>query len=426
MPEEELAKASAATTLRLPPTFVADHCVRTLAAQGAMTLGELTRHWRVSGDVATGILDAVRNAGLIESENVRTNIETGQRWRLSAAGHARVETARARTWYAGPLPVSAQEYASSFAEGNRVALNPDLLRAALAPFDLEDETIADIGQAIASGASLLLGGCADDEQPAIANALASAFAGAIKLPHAIFAAGAVIRMADPRIHRAVESAQSSGEGALRSRESFAPWMQIQPPAVTLTGGLIPADVVPPFDADARFYIAPAPMTASGGILTICNGANSDPQALEHLSRYWLVPSAGGVGMLLLRTGERVEVPWGAAVVIFASPEELPISFAAAVAYHVDAAPLEAAALRRFLAGRLPANAAFTSAAVDGIARLLERVDLARRQPAAAVARYLRDRSVYEDVAFTLSDDALNGALRFAAVRLAPAPAERAA
>jgi hypothetical protein len=34
--------------------------------------------------------------------------------------------------------------------------------------------------------------------------------------------------------------------------------------------------------------------------------------------------------------------------------------------------------------------------------------------------------VYEDVAFTLSDDALNGALRFAAVRLAPAPAERAA
>ena len=70
--------------LHLPPTFVADHCIRTLASQGAMTLVELAKHWRVPGEVAAQALEPPKAAGLIETETNRSSIEALQKWRLSA------------------------------------------------------------------------------------------------------------------------------------------------------------------------------------------------------------------------------------------------------------------------------------------------------------------------------------------------------
>jgi hypothetical protein len=204
-------------------------------------------------------------------------------------------------------------------------------------------------------------------------------------------------------------------------------MQIRPPAVILTGGLLASDVLPPFDDDARFYVAPPPLGAIGGMLAVCNAGNSAPEALERLARLWLVPGTGGQGMLLLRTGERVEVPWGAAVVVFATASEVPAQLAAAVPYQVDASRLGERALRRFLARRLPTDSVFTPAAIDSVARMLEGVDLQRRQSAAAIARYLRDRSAYQGPGFSLTGETMSNALQFAAARHAPRePAKRAA
>jgi hypothetical protein len=427
-PDEEKQPGTLAD-LHLPPTFVADHCIRTLASQGAMTLVELAKHWRVPGEVAAQAIEPPKAAGLIETETNRSNLETLQKWRLSAAGQARVETARARTWYAGPLPVSLAEYErrAGVQEASVEVRGP--LHGALAPFFLSEAHADQIAQAIASGASLALGGIAADEQRAIASALHGALEGEIMVPQAIFAAGAVMRVFDPRVHRAASSGtETTGDESeiLRTREAATQWASVARPLVAISGGLLPTDVVPPFDEDARFYLAPAPLVAAGGLLALCDAASSDPAALDSLARNWIVPARRGCAVLLLRTGERIEIPWRAALLVFAGIDELPAQTAVAVQYAVEASSIRGAALRGFLAARLGAGGAFAGEAVETIAELIERTDMATRTAAAAVAQYLRDCLAYRGPEFVLSEQTLSAALQNAAGRRRRPPLREAA
>lgn len=420
-PDEATKPPTTLADLRLPPTFVADHCIRTLASQGAMTLVELAKHWRVPGEVALQAIEPTKLAGLIETETNRSNLESLQKWRLSASGQARVETARARTWYAGPLPVSLSQYERR-ASAPRPATDARAnLRRALAGFFVSEAQAEQIAQAVASGASIAFGGCAADEQYALAAALHRCLDGTTAVPQAIFAAGAVMRLFDPRVHRTTKAAgdvEGDESEILRGRDAAAQWTQAARPLVAVSGGVLPTDVIPPFDEDARFYLAPAPLVAAGGLLAICDAGSSDPGALEALARYWMVPARRGGAVLLLRTGERIEIPWTASLVVFASSDELPALTAGAVQYAVDASAISGAQLRGFLSARLNA-AALNADAIETIASLLERTDLATRSSGAAVASYLVDCRAYLGRDFVLSDQTLSAALQQAARRPRP-------
>ncbi len=415
--------------LHLPPTFVADHCIRTLASQGAMTLVELAKHWRIPSEVAAQALEPPKAAGLIETETNRSSLETLQKWRLSTAGQARVETARARTWYAGPLPVSLADYERRAGLATTAASIRGPLRQALAPFFLSEPHADEIAQAIASGASVALGGIAPDEQYKLASSLHGALPGQVTVPQAIFAAGAVMRVFDARVHRTSEPREpapgSEESDLLRSRESVTQWTTVPRPLVAISGGVALTDVVPAFDEDARFYLAPAPFVAAGGLLALCDAASSDAAALDSLARNWIVPARRGGAVLLLRTGERIEIPWQAALLIFADIDDLPARTAGAVQYAIDASPIRNAALRGFLAARLTDDA-FDDEGIETIAELIERTDMATRTAAASVAQYLRDSLAYRGAEFALSEQTLSAALRYAATRPRSAPLRHAA
>lgn len=246
--ESALTPPTTLAELRLPPTFVADHCIRTLSFQGAMSILEMAKHWRVTSDIVAEVIEPLKAAGSIETDSHRSNLEVMQRWRLSATGQAYVATARARTWYAGPLPVSLQEFDRRTRAWTPEQARRSSIRDALATFLLDDAVADQIGQAAATGSSMALGGMAHDEQRALAGALTAAITGEISVPQAIFAAGAVIRMFDPRVHRpaALPAAEPTNEDSdlLRSRESPSQWSQVARPLVALTGGVMPSDITP--------------------------------------------------------------------------------------------------------------------------------------------------------------------------------------
>ena len=393
-----------------------------------MTLGELATHWRVPGEVAQQAIEPQKAAGLIETETNRSNLETLQKWRLSASGHARVETARARTWYAGPLPVSLADYEQTARAEPRTSNKRARLRASLDPYFFEDSLADEVAQSVAAGASLALGGVAPDEQHALAAALHAALEGSVSVPVAIFAAGAVMRVLDPRVHHANAVRTRSPLGMedsdlLRTRETATQWADVSPPLVTIAGGVLPTDVIPAFDADARFYLAPAPLVAAGGLLAVCDAASSDPAALDGLARNWMVPARRGEAVLLLRTGERIEVPWRASLIIFAHADDLPPRAASAVQYALDASGIGGAALRGFLAARL---GHLRSDAIETVAELIERTDMGTRTAAAAVAQYLNDAQLYRGAEFSLSEQTLSAALQFAATRVPRQSLRRAA
>src|ERR1700674_5453842 len=105
------AEPATVTDLHLPPTFVADHALRALAYQGAITPAELARRWRFAEAIAIEVVASLKSGGLIELDSGQSTFERTGRVRLTAPGHDRVAAARGRTWYAGAMPVSLSDFA---------------------------------------------------------------------------------------------------------------------------------------------------------------------------------------------------------------------------------------------------------------------------------------------------------------------------
>lgn len=397
--------------LHLPPTFLSEHGLRALFYRGALSPVDLAAHWRVPQEVGVEIVESMKGAGLVEPDAGQGTFERHARVRLSAAGRAQLADARQRTWYSGALPVSLRDFAAVAATGVPAITTEDAVRGQLAPFFLESEAIDSLGQLLCGADCFALTGAAPDEQPALAYALGQALIGEVELPYAIFAAGAVIRIFDPAHHQVPrDAASAAGElDILRSHEAAtSQWMRVRPPIVALSGGVLPSDVAPPFDDDARFYLAPPPLIAFGGLLAVFE-ADAAPAELADLARHWLLPGKHGAGIVLLRSGERIELPWRASTVLFAADQRGIAAAAAATAAVVDISELSPAALTGYLTRRLRGDA---GAIAEPLAIGLEAEGLAARGPAARAARYVADAAAYTKG--RLGDDAVRRAVAYAA------------
>ena len=396
--------------LRLPPSFVTEHLIRSLSYQGAMSVVDLARHLHVHPDIVAQVAEPLKAAGLLESESSRTNFEALNKIRLSSAGQARVAAARNRTWYAGPLPVSLEELEARIGQigftVERVALEHNL-----APFFFDAHVLAEIGQAVSAASSVCMVGLACDEQQAFIAAVKGALSGVASVPYAVFAAGNVIRTLDPRVHVAPSE---PGDDVRRERGSRTRWASVGRPAVTVSGGVLRTDIQPAYDEEARFYLAPAPFSAFGGVLGFCDAHQSDREVLRDLARLWLAPGRYGTGVLLLRSGERIEVPWRAATFVMSETEDVVAALNASVGYVIDARAIAGRPLQAFLTQRLPNGGAFPEVATSRLAGLLAGADLATRTAAAQAARYLRDLRTYTGDSFAVSDEALRAAVQHAA------------
>jgi DNA-binding MarR family transcriptional regulator len=401
--------------LHLPPTFVADHAVRALAYEGTMTLADIARRWHVDHAIAVEVVESLKSAGLVELDAVQTTFERNARIRLTASGNVRVAAARSRTWYAGAVPVSLTEFEQRIDLGAEACAVPrsdeTLTQLGVAP-----HLAAEIGQAVQAGATLALQGASFDEQAQIACTLGQALGGAVSLPFALYAAGSIIRVLHPPFHSIGESRpeDAPGRDILRSHDSQTRWATVSRPVVTLAGGIQTTDVLPAYDDEARFYLAPTPLVACHGLLAVMD-SDANPAGLSELARLWLIPGRYRVGVLVLRSGERIEVPWRAATLLFgpAAPV-LPSALKAAVSYGVDIAQLHGEMLAAFLTIRLEDAAVFPAHAIATIVGLMERRGLTTRTAGAIVARYLRDRAAYQGPSFSLDESILERALDVAA------------
>jgi hypothetical protein len=337
-----------------------------------------------------------------------------------------VASARQRTWYAGALPVSLAEFtARSTGATAQPMASAETFRAALGDVDIAQEAADAIGPAIAAATAVCIEGVAPDEHQAVAEALGRGLVGTTVLPYALFAAGAVIRCFDPTLHHLVDdpSRDDGGLDILRSSRDATQWTTVIRPSVILTGGILASDVVPAYDEDARFYVQPAPLAAAGGLLSVTDAA-TNPRALIDLARLWLIPGRHHTGIILLRSGERIEVPWRTGTALIGvAPDRLPEPARGAVTCWIDVGALSDEALPRFLGRRLD-DAAFPGHVPGELASRIASAGLGRRSAAAAACSYLRDRAAYEGAAFSLTDQVLSAAIAFARTNASGAPTAR--
>ena len=422
---KDSATATTVADLHLPPSFVADHCIRTLSYQGAMTVADIAKHWRIHDAVVFEVLESLRAAGLVQVDSTQSSYERLSRMRLTDTGQARVALARQRTWYAGVLPVSVADFNRRMGEASTPRVSAQRLRAALSTISVDTPAADELGQAVGAGATIAISGVAADEQPVIAKAIASALEDPIALPYALFAAGSVIRVYDPRVHRTREERDGADSeiDVLRSHTTESQWLTTPRPLVMLAGGLLQSDVVPAYDEEARFYVAPPPLAASGGVFAVLDTSTAS-QGFADFASLWLTPGRCGAGIVLLRSGERVEaaVVSGDGAVLRRTPRATRDALSALAPYRVDVSALDGDSLTGYVTHRFRQRG-LDEAQAPALASLLLACQTSSRVSVTHAADYIAHRAGYEGAEFVLTTGVLQAAVEFAA-RQEP-PQERA-
>lgn len=434
----ERIEAEIAQTPREPRTieetglsrgFLVKLLVKAAYVSGVQTTTEAAAATRLFFLIVSDVVAECVRLGLFESLSADGAALEGvgqiaeRRFQLTDRGRAFAIASLAENGYVGPAPVPIDAYVEQVQRQpiamERVGLGR--LRAALAHFSLAPGLFDTVGPAVNSGRSLLLYGPAGNGKTGIAQALASVFAGAVFVPHAVEVDGQVIRVFDPIVHTPLPE-----EPAARTRASLGKigldrrWVPCRRPMV-MTGGELTLDMLDlRYDAHSKFYECPVQMKAMGGLLVIDDFGRQAVRPADLLNR-WIVPLDYRRDFLKLHTGKSFPVPFDSLLVFSTNlnPSELMDgAFLRRLPYKVLMPGPDAAQFRDALAGQMARHGLPTDDAAVG--KVLDAIRSTGVEPAFYQTRFVCERIVdicrFNGLEPRVTDDGLARAVENLVVR----------
>ena len=238
----------------------------------------------------------------------QSDLYTGNyRYRLSDRGHVRVAEALDRTRYAGPAPVTAEQYSEVIrrTQAKKQEHGRGRIKNVLHEMVLSPETADSAARALFSGKAGVLYGPSGNGKTMILERFARDLDGFVLVPYAIYAYGQVIRVLDQSIHEPVEEFEDATKDDTRFDRR---WVMVKRPAVILGAEMGRESLDLAYDPQSRFYQAPPHIKAQGGVLVIDDIGRQKIEARDLFTR-WLIPLDRGWDTLSLVTGEKVTVPF---------------------------------------------------------------------------------------------------------------------
>jgi hypothetical protein len=245
--------------------------------------------------------------------------DAGRRWVLDALNQSR---------YAGPAPVTIEEFTAqvNLQKTTNELVTFDRIRNALGYLTFEDSIIEQSGPALNSGRAILLYGSPGNGKTSVAISFANVFTDVIYMPYAVIVEGQIMRVYDPSIHVPLSSTSSSEEdnfSFMRSEEYDARWVPCRRPFV-LTGGELTLEMLDlRFDPTVNYYEAPLHVKALGGCFVIDDFGRQMVPAKTLLNR-WIVPLENRFDYLKLHTGKTFTIPFEELVIFSTNlePEDM--------------------------------------------------------------------------------------------------------
>jgi energy-coupling factor transporter ATP-binding protein EcfA2 len=238
------------------------------------------------------------------------------RYRLTSAGSDRVRDALERCRYAGPAPVTIEQYIETTEHQRAMRPQPSRqsIEDALSELVLAPEVTDALARALYSGRCALLYGPSGNGKTLLLEAFARHLDSQVLVPFAIYAHGQIIRVFDSSIHIPVSAKRPSALaplGAGESENNAKPderWALVRRPTVIVGGELTQESLELTYDPVSRFYQAPFHLKAQGGMLVVDDFGRQRIRPEDLLNR-WLTPLERGWDSLTFHTGEKVSVPF---------------------------------------------------------------------------------------------------------------------
>jgi len=315
---------ASAETGGVPDAFLVDLMLRHLSRLGELRLFDISQRMGLSATRIEPLLTHMRTLQLIEIPR-RGEAEGDVSYALTEQGHKQARMAFEKCQYAGPAPVTLNEYVTQVHKQS-LRLQPTTVQSleeAMGNMVTEGNLLATLGSALNSGKAIYLYGPSGSGKTYLSEHLVKTLQGHIWVPHAVYVEGEVIRVFDPMVHVAVEEPEPPERRLSLDDVPDGRWALVARPVV-ITGGELTLQMLElEFDHVSRLYVAPPQMKANNGILVVDDLGRQRISARDLLNR-WIVPLDRRVDYLGLHTGGKFQVPFDVTV-IFASnltPEEL--------------------------------------------------------------------------------------------------------
>src|SRR3990172_2718223 len=242
------------TGVGLSKPFLTDLTLKIMHYSGTPSAAQLMRRLGLGQNMVQQILAAIQEERLCEVMS-QSDLFTGNyRYRLSERGIARASEALERTRYAGPVPVTAEQYAEVMRAqaAHKETVPPGRIKAILSDSVLAPDVADAVARALYSGKTMMLYGPSGNGKTRIVESYAHSLEGGVLVPYAIYAYGQVIRVFDPSIHEPLEElddANATRDDARLDRR----WVLVRRPAVLLGSEIGPESLDLAYDPQARFY-----------------------------------------------------------------------------------------------------------------------------------------------------------------------------
>ena len=293
----------------LSKAFLTDLTLKIMHYSGTPSSTQLVRRLGLGRTMVQQILKVLQEERLCEVLS-QSDLFTGNyRYRLSERGTARASEALERTRYAGPVPVTAEQYADVIRaqQAKRQMPSPARIKAILDEFVLAPEVADSVARALYSGKTTMFYGPSGNGKTKILELFASSLSGVSLMPYALYVYGQVIRVFDPSVHEAIDDI-GGGDQVKDDAKVDRRWVLVRRPAVVLGSELGQESLNLAYDSQARFYQAPPHVKAQGGVLIVDDLGRQKMDARDLMTR-WLLSVERGWDSLSLITGEKLKIPF---------------------------------------------------------------------------------------------------------------------